>query len=262
MCLINCQINSQTRNYTLEVNSVNLTRKSSDSLPAKEDIIDEATTSAQNQNSQPRHPQQQKQQLPHNQVQGREERRKLFYCRPKATTQQKDPTPKPQALPTVKSLKSHKGHQKEFGNRYQKISWSSLKISTTTNTIFNEQSQSGSQRQHIGNCQIGSQFGNCQSLHLRSNKEKEKHSPKVPPTKTKYCWKVKADLNKRKYLAEMVTSKDTHTGEEDQPSMSYNSTIPSLQQLRYHLMPPEIVIHRFAELKCINNKCQSRALGS
>ena len=100
MCSTNCQINLRTRNYTLEVNSVNLTGKSSEeNLPTKEETSVQATSLVHTQTSQQKHSKQKESGRPHNPVQGRRESQDLFYWRPKDATQQPHQPSKTQVLP-------------------------------------------------------------------------------------------------------------------------------------------------------------------
>lgn len=73
------------------------------------------------------------------------------------------------------------------------------------------------------------------------------------PLQPQYQWKIKADFNKKKYLANELSIQDTLRASSDQPSTSYNSTIPTkvelLQKLLHHLMPSKMVSHHFIELK-------------
>ena len=102
ICSTNCQINLRTKEYTLEVNSVSLIGNDlEEDLPTKEKTSNQATSLSQAQSSKQRHPKQTQSYPPHNRVQGRGERQKLFYWRPKAATNQ-TPAPKPQAVPTAK----------------------------------------------------------------------------------------------------------------------------------------------------------------
>ena len=94
-----------------------------------------------------------------------------------------------------------------------------------------------------------------------------KPSASNPTTaETKYCWRVKMDLNKKKYPAIKASTKDTSSIGDDQPSTSFNSTVPAkanlLQMLLHHRVSSELVIRRFVELKCFHMNCQSQALAS
>ena len=103
MCLTNCQINLRTRNYTLEVNFVNLTGQSSkEDLATKEETSVQSTSFVQTQLSQQKYPKQKQSCKPHNQVQGRGEPQKLFYWKPKDVTHQSNPPPKTQAWTQAK----------------------------------------------------------------------------------------------------------------------------------------------------------------
>ena len=65
---------------------------------------------------------------------------------------------------------------------------------------------------------------------------------KMKSAQPKYCWRIKADFNKKKYPANEESNQATSSAESDMPSTSSDS-IPEkaelLQRIIHHLMPSE-----------------------